>query len=151
MFITSHQLVNIISTTYTLSQIKSQEFIGHEEKHFITAIPLTYVTNSIKSRVHLDLQPDMGWWTITYNNNTSQIFWVLIWNVKITYLHDEWHIYCLLLHEYVTWLKFNNCMISTLSIYIYIHTHIHTYIHVCVRASIMKKYSTQTNPCIIWL
>ena len=55
------------STTQTLSQIKSQEFIGHVQKHLITIRPLTYVTNGIqdfvkcciKSWVPLDLRPDI--------------------------------------------------------------------------------------------
>ena len=57
----------MLSTTQTLAQIKSQEFIGHMQKHFITTSPLTYVTNGIqdfvkcciKSWVHLDLRPDI--------------------------------------------------------------------------------------------
>ena len=59
-------LLNIVvSTTQTLFQIKSQECVGHIQKHFISS-PLTYVTNNIqdfvkcciKSWVHLDLRPD---------------------------------------------------------------------------------------------
>ena len=59
--------INImVSTTQTVSQIKSQEFIGHIQKHFITTSLLTYVTNGIqefvkwciKGWVHLDLRPD---------------------------------------------------------------------------------------------
>ena len=53
-------------TTQTLSQIKSQEFIGHIQEYFITTSPLTYDTDGIqdfvkcyiKSWVHLNLQPD---------------------------------------------------------------------------------------------
>ena len=45
-------LLNImVSTTQTLSQIKSEEFIGHIQKHFITTSPLTYVTNGIRDLV----------------------------------------------------------------------------------------------------
>ena len=59
-------LLNIItSTTHTLSHIKSQEFIGHIQKHFITRHPLSYITSGIqefvkcciKSPVQLDLRP----------------------------------------------------------------------------------------------
>ena len=32
----------MVSTTYTLSEIKSQEFIDHTQKHFITTSPFTY-------------------------------------------------------------------------------------------------------------
>ena len=54
------------STTQTLSQIKSQEFAGHIQKHFIIASHLTHVTNGvqdfvkccIKRWVHLHLRPD---------------------------------------------------------------------------------------------
>ena len=56
---------SMASITQTLPQIKSQEFIGHIQKHFITC-PLTYVTNGIqdfvkccmKSWVNRDLRPD---------------------------------------------------------------------------------------------
>ena len=41
----------MVSTTQTLSQIKSQECIGHIQKHFITTSPLTYVTNGIQDIV----------------------------------------------------------------------------------------------------
>ena len=54
-----------VSTTQTLSQIESQEFMGHIQKHFITTRFLTYLTNGIqdfvkcciKSYMHLDLRP----------------------------------------------------------------------------------------------
>ena len=56
----------MVSTTQTLSQIKSQEIIGHIKQHSITTSPFTNVTNGIqdfvkcciKSWMHLDLQPD---------------------------------------------------------------------------------------------
>ena len=56
----------MVSSTQTLAQIKSAEFIGHINQHFMTTSPLTYVTNgiqdfvkcSIKGWVHLDLRPD---------------------------------------------------------------------------------------------
>ena len=45
-------LLNImVPTTQTLSQIKSQEIIGHIHKHFITTSPLAYVTNGIQDIV----------------------------------------------------------------------------------------------------
>ena len=44
-------LLNImLSTTQTLSEIKSQESIGHVRKHFIRR-PLTYITNGIQDFV----------------------------------------------------------------------------------------------------
>ena len=54
----------MVSTTQTVSQMKSQEIIGHIKQHFMTTSPLTYVTNGIqdfvkcciKRWVHLDLQ-----------------------------------------------------------------------------------------------
>ena len=42
----------MVSTAQTLPQIKSQEFIGHIEKHLITTSPLTCVTNGIPSFVN---------------------------------------------------------------------------------------------------
>ena len=41
----------MVSTIQTLSQIKSQEIIGHIQKHLITTSPLTYVTNCIQDFV----------------------------------------------------------------------------------------------------
>ena len=41
---------NIVSSTQTLAQIKSQEIIDHIKQHFMTASPLTYVTNDIQDR-----------------------------------------------------------------------------------------------------
>ena len=38
----------MVSTIQTLSQIKSQEFIGHIQQHFMTTSHLTYVTNGIQ-------------------------------------------------------------------------------------------------------
>ena len=38
----------MVSTTQTVSQIKSQEFIGHIQKYIITS-PLAYVTHAIQS------------------------------------------------------------------------------------------------------
>ena len=38
----------MVSTTQTLAQIKSQEYIGHIKQHFTTASSLTYVTNCIQ-------------------------------------------------------------------------------------------------------
>ena len=63
--LTTYRLNIIVSTTQTLSEIKSQEIIGHIKQHFMTS-PLTYVTNDIqhfvkilyKSWVHLDLRAD---------------------------------------------------------------------------------------------
>ena len=74
----------MVSTIQTLSQSKSQKFIGHIKKHFITTSPLTYVANGIqhavimliKGWVHLSLWPDNMLfaglqhaicWTTTYN------------------------------------------------------------------------------------
>ena len=64
--LTTYRLNIIVSTTQTLSEIKSQEIIGHIKQHFMTTSPLTYVTNDIqdfvkilyKSWVHLDLRAD---------------------------------------------------------------------------------------------
>ena len=60
IFITSQLF--LVSTTQTINQTKSQESIGHKQKHFITS-PFEFVTNGIqdfvkcciKSSVHLDL------------------------------------------------------------------------------------------------
>ena len=48
----------MVSTTQTLSQIKSQEVIGHIQNHFITS-PLAYVTNGIQDFVK-KLYPKLG-------------------------------------------------------------------------------------------
>ena len=58
----------MVSSTQTLAQIKSQEFIGHTKQHYMTTSLVAYVTNDIqdfwkgciKSLVHLDLdlRPD---------------------------------------------------------------------------------------------
>ena len=61
------RLIIMVSTTQILCHIKSREFIGHIQKHFITTSPLTYVTMGIqdfvkccfKSWVHLDLRPEI--------------------------------------------------------------------------------------------
>ena len=65
VFITYHWNI-MVSTTQTLSQIKSQEFISQINQHFMIISPLTYVTNGIqefvkccsKSWVHLDIRPN---------------------------------------------------------------------------------------------
>ena len=44
---------NMLSITQTLSQIKSQEFSGHLQKHFITTSSLTYITNGIQDFVKM--------------------------------------------------------------------------------------------------
>ena len=47
-------LLNIMVTnTQKLSQIKSQDFIGHIRRHFITTSPLTYVTDGIQDFVKM--------------------------------------------------------------------------------------------------
>ena len=64
IFIISHLSFEYHGIHYPNTQIKSQEFIGHIQKHFITS-PHTYVTNgiqdfvkcSVKSWVHINLWP----------------------------------------------------------------------------------------------
>ena len=77
-------LLNImVSTTQTQSQVKSQECIGHTQKHFITTSPLTYVTNVIHDFVKLLYQrfgaprPSTRWhaiwWTTSCNAALTRI------------------------------------------------------------------------------
>ena len=53
----------MVSSTQTLAQIKSQEFIGHIKQHFVTIYVINGIQNFVKcfvkSGVHLDLRPDM--------------------------------------------------------------------------------------------
>ena len=56
----STYILNMVSSTQTLAQIKSEKYIGNINQHFITS-HLTYITNGIhyfvKCWMNLKLQP----------------------------------------------------------------------------------------------
>ena len=84
----------LLNTTQTLLQIKSQEFIGHLKRHFMTTNPLTYVISDIqefvkcciKSWVHLDLRPN------------NMLFGRLQPAVG-DWIHPTWWTYCTISHS----------------------------------------------------
>ena len=49
-----------ISSIQTLSQIKSQEFIGNIKQHFMTTSHVTYVTSGIKEFVKCYIYQKLG-------------------------------------------------------------------------------------------